>query len=110
MRKLIFVVMLVVSGQAASYYRTGNDLLPHCKSGTSFLEGYCRGFITSAVDTSKSWKEWEGLDTNICTPKGVTESQLQRVVVKYLAANPDEMRNAASKLVLKALQEAFPCS
>ena len=46
---------------------------------------------------------------DVSTGEGVTFSQMERVVVKFLQDNPKKLNLNQSTLVVKALSKAFPC-
>ena len=90
----------------------GNDLLPRCQQSVesferptwkdaheSFNGGFCLGLVKGVWYAS----------ANVCTGEGVTFSQLQRVVLKFLQDNPEKLNLADSYLVEMALSKAFPC-
>lgn len=45
----------------------------------------------------------------VCIPDQATVLQLARVVVKWLGDHPERLHEAQSVLIVKALQDAFPC-
>ena len=46
----------------------------------------------------------------VCFGKGVRAVQIRDVAIQYLASHPQERHYDAASSVLKALQQAFPCS
>jgi hypothetical protein len=120
MRKacLFFVVLICgaimpvqIVGQATSH-QDGNDLLPRCQQAVeaidkttwknaneSFNAGFCLGLVQGVSYAS----------ADVCTGEGVTFSQMERVVVKFLQDNPKKLNLNQSTLVQTALSKAFPC-
>jgi hypothetical protein len=98
-------------GQTASH-QDGNDLLPRCQQAVeaidkttwkdaneSFNAGFCLGLVQGVSYAS----------ADVCTGEGVTFSQMERVVVKFLQDNPKKLNLNQSTLVQTALFKAFPC-
>jgi hypothetical protein len=45
-----------------------------------------------------------------CPGRGVTLAQVQDVIKNYLYAHPESRNKGSARLIVTALQEAFPCS
>ena len=94
--------------QAASSFHSGSGLLERCESKDPSLLGMCLGFTVGVADSFDcqrillSGYRWQ-------SPRDVTAGQVQKVVVKYLNENPEELHLAAGSLVAAALSKAFPC-
>ena len=93
-------------------HQDGNDLLPRCQQAVeaidkttwknaneSFNAGFCLGLVQGVSYAS----------ADVCTGEGVTFSQMERVVVKFLQDNPKKLNLNQSTLVQTALSKAFPC-
>jgi Rap1a immunity proteins len=119
MRWLI-LLLAIVSSNALSL--SGNDLQTYCNAGNSL----CFGYITGVNETLLYWqgnyrrsqseagplnsKQIFWLSPNVyCTPKTVTNGQIQQVVTKYLNEHPEDLHIDASLLIGKALTAAYPC-
>jgi Rap1a immunity proteins len=111
----------------------GNSLQKLCRNGQAPLSSLrtekdkidsladlylCGGYIQGVVDTIEDWRildEKHQKDKtpddvlHPCIPESVSESQIQKVVEKYLEDHPEKLHFRASVLVLVALQKAFPC-
>jgi len=110
------IVMLVWCPNAGLAAVPGNTLNEWCgsKGGSSevaclvFLHGYIEGYyiatLIKEIERRGGTKEEE-----ICLPDGWTIKQVQLVVRKYLAQNPEELHIDAGRIVLWALTKAFPC-
>ncbi|MNR61896.1 hypothetical protein D3C85_1837700 [compost metagenome] len=48
-------------------------------------------------------------DAKFCLPGNVTNSQMVRIVVKYLKDNPKNLNEGRTGLVWSALKDAYPC-
>jgi hypothetical protein len=105
------VVPVQTLGQTTSH-QDGNDLLPRCQQAVeaidkatwkdvneSFNAGFCLGLVQGVSYAS----------ADVCTGQGVTFSQMERVVVKFLQDNPKKLNLNQSTLVEMALSKAFPC-
>jgi hypothetical protein len=105
------VVPVQTLGQTTSH-QDGNDLLPRCQQAVeaidkatwkdvneSFNAGFCLGLVQGVSYAS----------ADVCTGQGVTFSQMERVVVKFLQDNPKKLNLNQSTLVEMALAKAFPC-
>ena len=108
------VLALALMGQASaqSHWRA-NELLPACRTWgvgapsshqEAYDEGVCVGIITGEVFAS------HGFTSNqICEPRGVTNSQMVAVVVRYIEQHPQDMHLPFALLAFRALHEAWPC-
>ena len=101
------IVPVQTMGQTTSR-QDGNDLLPRCQQAVeaidknaneSFNAGFCLGLVQGVSYAS----------ADVCTGEGVTFSQMERVVVKFLQDNPKKLNLNQSTLVQTALSKAFPC-
>jgi hypothetical protein len=111
----IFAVLLLPSlaQDQRSVWMTGKDLTASCShfkkceghvpcaTGDSLDFGTCLGYISGVADTAAPG--------NICIPPNVVTGELVHVTVKWMEANPDLLDRPASRLVVGALKEAFPC-
>ena len=71
----------------------------------------CRAYTQAVHDDYATWRDADIIPGDYyCLPNGVIVSQLERIVVKYLEARPEELHMAASGLVVLAYMEAFPCN
>ena len=110
---LVVVLLLVSVAPRASaqgiprYMTDGNSLYVICTahSGDTITdtasEGMCLGYVTGVATTL------DLLDF-ITLGSGVTQGQLQDVVVKYLRENPATRNHGATSLTIGALVAAFP--
>lgn len=103
MKKFPLLVFLVVFPSSAfPSFITGNELLNNLESESHYNRGYASGFISGVFSAT------EGLSHCVKSDE-ITLSQVSRLAEKYLQDNPAELHRAASLLLLKAFQEAFPC-
>ncbi len=109
--QLNLVLLLTFMVAPANAYTTGDKLLTYCEVPKSdeFLyfqnHAYCSAYIAGAVDGMFY------IDTQqlFCVPQKVTNSQLIKIFVNYLNANPERLHEFYVGLVLSAMREAFPC-
>lgn len=109
----IFLVPALTLGQSKETSGDGNHLLPICETAIAASDnnspwkdthearshGFCFGIVEGIVSFSPS----------VCTPKGVTNLQAARVVVKYLQEHPEKLNLQEALLANIALNKAFPC-
>jgi Rap1a immunity proteins len=94
----------VFSQELGQAFRSGNDLYEKCimQAGDMFGQGYCAGYMVGAADAFT-------YDGTMCLPPGVTEGQVEDVVLTYVRAHPDTRHYAGSSIVRRGLETAFPC-
>jgi hypothetical protein len=119
MRYAIIVLALlgVLASPRPAAAVDGNQLLASCGMGdagglacTYYVVGWRDAFAIATVAAYglKSATE-QNLKMRICIPDGVTNGQLEKVVLKYLRDNPATLHIASAYLTAAAIQEAFPC-
>jgi len=69
-----------------------------------FGMGYCAGLVRGVVDTAHN-----NLDGKVCLPENTNTPQVVWAVVQYLNSNPLSLSDQDTMLVLRAVQNAFPC-
>jgi hypothetical protein len=119
MKKLALVPLLsaaLVFGQSAkssssATVGTGSDLVRKCSEAPAarsidegvseaYAQGYCFGVLTTAAEILDS-------DGQIHFPDGASFPQIQKIVMNYLNAHPEEWQKPASLLVKQALKQAW---
>ncbi len=99
--------------EVAEQEATGNNLLRDCRQNIRVLDGeqvdfddarHCQGLVRGVWDMAGVFTA-----SNVCTPAGVNVGQLTRVVVRYLNDHPQDLPERDTDLILRALQDAFPC-
>lgn len=118
-RLLIFasLCLLAAPGHSSPYSLTGNDLLARCagpyatENDKSEGVAFCQGYIQGIQQMHYIVVGLRNVQPLYCDP---TESgnydQMQRVLVKYLQDNPQNLHRDARLLVTAAFAQAFPCS
>lgn len=97
----------------------GNYLLEQCQSFIKLVDserdyiavnaGACGGFVQGVSDTIYFLGDELPKEAKFCEPNGTTNTQLVRIVVKYLKDNPKLLNTSKTSLVWSALQDAYPC-
>jgi hypothetical protein len=109
-RNLIAALLLIgASHGAMAGWESASELLTHCESEDNMYFGACRGYLEAVEDTYHTASRWQGFETGICMPEGVTVGQLVKVWIKYANENPETLHLTASGGVLNAYTQAFPC-
>jgi len=87
---------------------TGNRLAESCRNADQNLEwGFCVGFVLGVLGTTNDLSSVSKRE--ICVPPEAVQSQVARVVAKWLDDNPEKLHFSASSLVRAALAQGFPC-
>jgi len=69
-----------------------------------FGMGYCAGVVRGVVNSASFF-----LSDTVCLPASVTAASAVWVIIRYLNDHPGFLYDTDTKLVLRALQEAYPC-
>ena len=116
---VLFAMSLSVSviAQEPRYSLTGNDLLRRCDGPFSTdaerlaAINFCQGYLQGMQQMHHVVIGIRNAAPLYCEPTGTGNyDQLQRVVVKWLKANPEQLHRDSRVLVTRALMEAFPCA
>jgi len=105
-------VCLVATPVAAEEYYsyTGNGLLEALQSAEHMTDtqadplklGVAFGRVTAVADIME-------IRQTMCSPAGSTRGQLTAIVQKYLENHPETRHENDILLIMRALQEAWPC-
>ena len=99
-----FSVFLMSASNAIA--SSGNDLMETCRDYESNPKwGFCVGYIVAVNNI-----EMAKIKKDFCVPPSVIQSQLARVGVKWMEANPDKLHFSAHSLVAAALAKSFTCT
>jgi hypothetical protein len=109
------LVLLSSTAYGAEERRSGNFLLPYCKTilynnRTSFhdvLEGVCMGIVIGVAYRLMPYGE----NTVYCAdiPSIGNSEQLARIVVRFMETHPKELDRHLAYMATGALMLAFPC-
>ena len=109
------------SGAAVARGPDGNELLVECqhyiklvdggtvRNDVHFDAGTCVGFVLGVANAVYYYSDELKKDQKFCVPDNASNSQLVRVVVKYLNDNPKILNEERMSLVWLALMDAYPC-
>jgi len=118
------VALVGVLGSGGVNATDGNMLLEYCQltvraidsepvpqnSRTNISIGQCFGMVESARTTVMIYEGEIPKKGRACFPDGVTtNSQLARIVSKYLHDNPAKLNEDATVLIQLAYRDAYPC-
>jgi hypothetical protein len=104
----VYVAALMSSGGsvfAEQDKNSANYMMPGCRAvltdstTDSYLQGFCGGLVAGIFFMSE----------NKCSPRGVTNGQLIRVVIQYIDARPARMHEDFKELAIEAMRAAWPC-
>ena len=120
-RSIVLLFAAITSASAFSqeprYSLTGNDLLRKCDGPFSTdaekvaSTNFCQGYLQGIQQMHHVVIGLRGTPPLYCEPTAAGNyDQLQRVVVKWLKNNPEQLHRDARVLVTRALIEAFPCA
>ncbi|MBX3324890.1 MAG: hypothetical protein KF682_03225 [Nitrospira sp.] len=109
-------VSLASSAGAQDYSLTGNDFLRRCDGPFSNeveklgYASFCTGYLQGFQQMQHIVVGMRNVQPLYCEPtQSGNYEQLERIVVKWLKNNPEQLHRDARLLVTKALMEAFPC-
>jgi Rap1a immunity proteins len=102
----LIAALMLNSGSAFADNDTANVKMPACRDVASgyasssfpFDRGYCMGLVQAIANYP-----------SVCMPPGVVNSQVMKVVVKYIDGRPEKLHEKFAPLALEALQAAWPC-
>ena len=102
----------IIPADAVAVFTVGNELYEYCtadKAKTYYIEqaARCLSYIASIADSSTCELSPPGFGWR--PDSGITISQLQKVVVAFLIAHPEQLHFAANALIQESLAKAFPC-
>jgi hypothetical protein len=119
MRATVWAALIVSASEAAAQLPPGdtsaNAIFRGCKAlvegqttNTQLygLGNFCAGIVIglASVGQDLSRPEWQS-----CAPATSNPQQLARVVVDFIEAHPERMREDFKRLTLEAFHDAWPC-
>jgi Rap1a immunity proteins len=112
-----FVALTVTAAGAAETETppeySANAVLPNCKAFigeatvNNVAAAYCNGMMNMLTFLGPGRDRSFGQCMQI--PKGATNQQIARVIVRYVEARPQRMHENFSQLAVEALHAAWPC-
>jgi hypothetical protein len=101
MKKILMLILLLVSTNVFAGYWSGNDLYKWMKYDDKILTR--KNYIAGVVDTMTS------LGMSVCIDQGTTTDQIELITSNYMQKHPEHWTNEGSYFVILAIQEAYPC-
>ena len=94
--------------------QSARDLLLTCASSRLTSTGrerrrYCAGFVSGVEEAERVLHPGGEVARSFCTPPDVSASALAAAFIRYGAEHDDELDRPAARVVLRALQQAYPC-
>jgi hypothetical protein len=102
----ILLLALAAPASAKPKAKTGEVLLQYCTATIGAYVNFCYGYIDAVIDNLASD---QGPTPRACIPDESDEASLRDVVVGFLRRNESLRTTEAPELVVRALEEAFPC-
>ena len=107
---LVSVVALIVSAPVNAGFLTGGKLLPLCESGSAAEMRACEMYLVGITDAHDGLNRLGGLSREyFCLAKGVSLPQIREIFIKYANGNTKYLQLPASRSVIGAFAQAFPC-
>jgi hypothetical protein len=100
MRKLLLTAATVVAFATPAFAGAGVSGTTLLKSCTAANHNACFAYILGVTDAGHK---------QMCLPDGITGVQLRTIVLTYLTRNPQRQSQAASDLVVEAINNVWPC-
>ena len=94
--------------------QSADDMLKACASSRLTRTGrerkrYCAGFVSGVEEAMRLLRLDDKTQRPFCTPENVTASALADAFVKYGAGHKGELQAPAARVVMHALESAYPC-
>jgi hypothetical protein len=106
MAAAIGLSLLAFAVEAKPKAKTGEVLLQYCTATIGAYVNFCYGYIDAVID---NLAESQTAAPLACIPDESDEASLRDVVVGFLRRNEPIRATEAPELVVRALEEAFPC-
>lgn len=100
--------LAILPARAGDDFYTGNNLRSGClaqvssQGSVSYTSGICIGMVVSTSEALHYLKL-------ACYPSGTTYEQGIRVLLKYMAAHPEETHERLTTLTIRAFKQTWPC-
>ena len=97
----------------------GDVFIEHCREvaklerkeqGDSDAAEECLAYISGVVDGAQFAAKGDRKLFPVCFPPAVTTGQMAKIVAKYGDDHTDKLNNGGTYLVVRSLQQAFPCA
>ncbi len=101
------VVFLNVGEARSQGYMSGRDLAVKCASDREWAEGVCAGYVIGAFDAYTHLALATQKDVRLA-PLKATIDDVRKTVLVYLLNHEEELDEAASVLILRAVMARYP--
>ena len=118
MKKLLITAILLVSWSHHSA-ASNETLLEQCKSPNNDSLMLCSGLIAGFYQSydmiqdyvaTTGGMEGDTIFPFICWPKGVSDFQLNTIVIRYIETHPEDLHKHISDGIVGAFFDAFTCN
>jgi len=119
------MALTITAAAGAEDKNSANFMLPSCKAlvdntpASNFRQGQCQGMVAAIVFMATNselgvtaFSGVRGLEKKPrCAdlPRGVTNGQMVRVVIRYIEERPTRMHELFMGLALEAILDVWPC-
>lgn len=108
----VAVWFVVNSPASANGFVSGNKLYEYCRASDGTYESIaCFNYIIGAADVFLGASQFNEavFGWRVCPPGGLTQGQIEDIVVRWLRENPSDRHYSAVSAVGEALATSFPC-
>ena len=114
LKMLAFITIVAMSGTTNAEYRhyiSVQLLRADCELPDRPSQIRCEAFLVGVVDTVNALTYWEEVEKNyFCIPEEITDVDLRKVFVGYIAAKGGlDLLEPAASVVIRAFKEVFTC-
>lgn len=102
------LTLLAAAGTGRLGFLTAGELADRCNDSAPTGITYCFAYVTAVYDTMRAYEIWLG-EREFCVPGTISQSELRRKFVDYVAAHPDSRAGLAASGVAIALKEGYKC-
>ncbi|MGO8921266.1 MAG: Rap1a/Tai family immunity protein [Stellaceae bacterium] len=111
MLPILAAALLAPSPCHADFF-DGNELSQLCTSEGPVDEAVCLGYVEGAADIHGTWQAYESKTVRHepikeCMPEHTTGGELQKVIIRYLQAHPEQLHENASALIIRAIVQEW---
>ena len=117
---ILGIILFSNTVHAVENINNGNGLLEECHQATRtgdnlssteyLLSIFCIGKLQGIAELNAMYQHEYKIKGFFCKSRGqITNTQLARIVVKYLNNHPEQLHLNDTYLTVVALEEAYPC-
>jgi hypothetical protein len=113
MKTIIFLFLFSFSTISSVHAKSGQEWLSDCESGDTSRQINCLGYLEGVRDMYrhmvKSLFILEGTPYTVCYPTNITTGQEEKIMMKHLNDNPEQLHFTFSSLYKNKMMMTFPC-